>query len=295
MKVFDIHTHGMLDYDTTSGGPEAILKMSEFLGAEGVSKFLPTVYPASIETMRRNMANIKEAMRSQGISGAFIAGINLEGPFLNPVRSGALDESSFIAPSEKKLGELIEGFEDVVKIITIAPEMDGSPGLIRRIADMGIMPSMGHSDASYSEAEAGFKAGARGITHLFNAMSGFHHREPGLAGFGLINKDVYVEIIGDPYHLHPKTLEMAFRVKGAGRIILVSDSVKGMGRAEGPALGGRLGPDEVPDEGRGGLPRRLAGGSMPLTRVIERLAALGINKDVIIRCVSENPEAYLSS
>ena len=140
--------------------------------------------------------------------------------------AGALDPGSFIPPGERAFRDLTEGLEEVVRIVTIAPEMEGAIRLIRQMARSGIRVNMGHSNATYAEAEAGFRAGARGITHLFNAMRGFHHREPGIAGFGLLNKDVYVEIIGDLVHLHPETVELIVRLKDAGKVVLVSDSVR---------------------------------------------------------------------
>ena len=155
-----------------------------------------------------------------------IIGIHLEGPFLNPTKCGALDAKTFLEPKENQLEELLEGLEDIVKIITISPELQGAIQLIKKVSDMGIIVSMGHSDATFSEAEAGLNAGARGITHIFNAMRVFHHREPGIAGFGLINKDIYVEVIADPFHLHSKTLELIFKTKNPEKIIIVSDTVK---------------------------------------------------------------------
>src|SRR5208283_4861570 len=164
MKVIDVHTHGTDGFDTGSSDHRQILSMADIQGLLGVSEIIPTIYPATIKVMRRNMAAVKEAMEKQKGSDAShvahhasrIAGMHLEGPFLNPIRCGALNVDAFIEPEEDYLMELIEGFEDIVKIITIAPEMQGAERIIRKTADMGIIPSMGHSDATYSEAERGF-------------------------------------------------------------------------------------------------------------------------------------------
>ena len=144
---------------------------------------------------------------------ATILGVHLEGPFLNTAHAGALDRKSFLPAKISHFRKLIEGFHNVIKIITVAPEINGATSLIRSITDTGVIVSMGHSDATYSETEAGFNAGAKGITHIFNAMRGIHHREPGIAGFGLTNPHVYIEIIADPFHLHPKTIELIFGMK----------------------------------------------------------------------------------
>ncbi|NIR25426.1 MAG: hypothetical protein GWN77_00220, partial [Gammaproteobacteria bacterium] len=125
------------------------------------------------------------------------------------------------------LKKLVTGFEDVVRMMTVAPEMKGALRVIERCVSMGIRVNMGHSDATYSQARDGKLAGATGVTHLFNAMRPFHHREPGLAGFALFDKDLYVELIADGVHARPEVLRMVFDIKPHNRIILVSDSIKG--------------------------------------------------------------------
>jgi len=250
---------------------------------------------------RRRIANKK--MGKNYLSGRLstsdsqpstILGIHLEGPFLNRLKCGALDARTFIEPSEKNLQKLLEGFEDIVKIITVAPEIKGAAKLIRKISDMGIIVSMGHSEATFSEAEAGFHAGAKGITHIFNAMRSFHHREPGIAGFGLINKDIYIEVIADPFHLHPKTLELVFKTKNPKRIIIVSDSVKETNSPPSPPY-------------KGGVKKRaqkivkavtdahgkLQGGSMTIVESSKRLIKMGFDKRVVTDCITKNPKRYL--
>jgi N-acetylglucosamine-6-phosphate deacetylase len=194
--------------------------------------------------------------------------------------AGALDAGSFIPPSERALRELTEGCDEVVRIVTIAPELDGAIPLIARMAKAGIRVNMGHSNATYAEAEAGFRAGARGMTHLFNAMRGFHHRAPGIAGFGLLNKDVYVEFIGDLVHLHPKTVELVLRLKDAGRVILVSDSVRDTDISR-----------KTPPMEKG----RLSGGALTAAEAARRLCEAGFDKERITRALTTNPRDYLES
>ena len=287
MRIIDIHTHGIGGYDTRTTRVDHILKIAKIQGSNGVSEILLTIYPSSIEIMRENLETVRKAMEKQlsAVSAqpsAKIIGLHLEGPFLNPSRCGALDPVSFVNPTEYNFRELIEGFEDVVKIITIAPEMKGALRLIRKIAGRGIIVSMGHTDATYAEAEAGFHAGARGITHIFNAMRGFHHREPGIAEFGLLNPDIFIEVIADPYHLHPKTLELIFKVKDPQKIIIVSDTVKKT------KTSGRSKKGIFDTSGR------LLGGSMTITESARRLIELGHAKNVILKCITENPRMYLN-
>jgi N-acetylglucosamine-6-phosphate deacetylase len=212
---------------------------------------------------------------------AAILGVHLEGPFLNSLCAGALDRDSFLPAKISSYEQLLEGFGNVVKIITVAPELDGAPDLIRSITGAGIIVNMGHSYATYSEAEAGFNAGAKGITHIFNAMRGIHHREPGITGFGLTNPQVYVEVIADPFHLHPKTIELIFAMKKPDKIIIVSDSVKEAAMGAG-------------SHGVRNPTGRLLGGAMTITESVEYLIGLGFQKDVVEQYISNNPELYLA-
>ncbi len=285
MKIIDIHTHGAGGADTSAASADQILRMAEIHGGRGVSEIIPAVFPSPIRTMRKNMEAIKQAIERQKAgkhhgSSSRIAGIYLEGPFLNRSKCGALDPGSFLEPSGRTLRQLIEGFEDIVKIITVAPELRGAAGLIRAISGMGITVSMGHSDASYAEAEAGFHAGARGITHIFNAMRGIHHREPGLAGFGLMHRDVYIEVIADPFHLDRRVIELIFKVKNPDRIIIISDTVKETSTK--PAHEKITGEKDT-----------LSGGSMTLAESTAELIRTGLDRDLVMKSVSENPERYL--
>jgi N-acetylglucosamine-6-phosphate deacetylase len=210
---------------------------------------------------------------------ARILGVHLEGPFLNAARCGALDPACFIDPVGHVSHELLDGFERMVKIITVAPEREGALAFIRDMVELGIVMSMGHSNATYAEAEAGFRAGARGITHLFNAMRPFHHREPGLAGFGLLNKDLYVEVLADPFHLHSRTIELIFKMKKPERVVLVSDSVKETGT---------VGDERVAD-----VSGRLQGGAMTVAESAQRLIRQGFDETVVTNAITVNPRQYL--
>ncbi len=277
-KIIDLHTHGIAGTDTRTTDPGAMLRIAEAQGRAGVSEIVLSIYSAPTDAMRGQIAAVKAAMARQRAGQARIVGAHLEGPFLNPLMAGALDPGSFIPPSESAFRELMEGFEDIVRIVTMAPELDGAIGLIGRMADAGIRVNMGHSNATYAEAEAGFRAGARGITHLFNAMRGLHHREPGIAGFGLLNKEIYVEIIGDLVHLHRRTVELIFSLKIAGRLILVSDSVR-----DTDISGGK------PPMEKG----RLSGGSLTVTEAARRLMEAGFDADYVTSAMTTNPRAYL--
>jgi N-acetylglucosamine-6-phosphate deacetylase len=304
MKIIDVHTHGIGGYDTKSADAGHLLKIAEIHGSHGVSAIIPAIYPAPINVMRDNLAVIREAMNAQKAGNpsfktgfasaesgtvetprpAAIIGAHLEGPFLNPSKCGSLNATTFLNPRDYHLFELVTGFEDIIKIITVAPELSGARQLIKRISDIGIIVNLGHSNATYAETEAGHKAGARSITHLFNAMRQYHHREPGITGYGLINPDIYVEVIADPFHLHPAALDLIFRAKKRERIILVSDSIR---ETKAPAA-------SVPGtQGLADPHGRLLGGAMTIPEAADALSGK-YDRQMILDCISTNPARYLS-
>ena len=275
--LIDIHVHGAEKYDTQTRRQDDILRIADIHGQRGTDMILPTIYPGPVETMRESMGAIRRAMSSQR-GGATILGVHLEGPFLNPERAGTLDRKSFLDPSTRHLSALIEGFEDIIRIITIAPELPGALKLIEICREKGFLVHLGHSDATFEQAEEGKRAGATGITHLFNAMRGFHHREPGLAGFGLMDDDLYVEVIADMAHLHVQSLKMVLEMKSPERILLVSDSVMGPGWGKGPI------------RGPGGM---LQGSGITLLDCVKNLVTLGVHQEWALSFASDNPKRYL--
>lgn len=302
--LIDIHTHGLGRYDTRTEDPGVILKMAGLHAAAGTAAILLTIYSGSTRQMRAHMEAVREAMNMQrsGFSAgrsknkryddsgivdhacppvrqaARILGVHLEGPFLNPLRCGAQDRNSFIKPATSDLKKLIEGYEDMVKVMTIAPELPGALKVIETCLSLGIRVNMGHSDATCKQAHDGKKAGATGISHIFNAMRPFHHREPGLAGFGLIDNDVHIEVIADRIHISDEVLKLIFRIKRHDRIILVSDSVKGIRSKKGCVYA------------RAGV---LAGSAIPLAEAERNLVAIGIAGTVSRMAAADNPRAYL--
>lgn len=286
MEIIDLHTHGISGYDSRTTDVDHLLRIAELHGSRGTTQLVLSIYPAPIRVMRESMELVRQAMNVQQASAdtsqtARILGVHLEGPFLNPLKAGALNAMAMLEPDEHHVRELLEGYEDIVKIVTVAPELEGARPVIRMIANRGIRVNMGHSSATFAEASAGFHAGARGITHLFNAMSGIHHREPGLAGFGLMTPDIYVEVIGDPFHLHSEIVRMIFALKPSDRILLISDAVR-----DTHAF---LHPSEVTDA-RG----KLLGGGLALAEAADNLIRLGIDRDSVIKSITENPMRYLA-
>lgn len=270
MSLIDIHFHGTKKIDIRdTESPEQILLIAQEYDSTEVKGFLLTLYPSDINLMRKTLLNIKKAMLCQE-EGAKILGVYIEGPFLNPNKAGALDSFYFLKPDVDIFQKLIEDFEDIVKVITVAPELPGALKIIEKCKERDIIVSMGHSDATYKEAQEGFIAGAQLITHLFNAMRGIHHREPGIAGFGLINQEIYIELIGDGKHLNDNLLQWIFHVKNPERIILVSDMVKQKKEIQ-----------------------ILQGGLMSLRDIIKRLKRLNIDEYKLKLATEKNPKRLL--
>jgi len=275
--LVDIHVHGAENYDTRTRRQDDILHVAKIHGERGTSFFLPTIYPASVEEMRENMGAVRRAMNAQR-EGARILGVQIEGPFLNSEYAGSLDKNSFANPSVETLARLVADFEDMVKIVTIAPELPGALRIIKTCREKGFLVHMGHSGATYEQAEEGKRAGATGIAHIFNAMRGFHHREPGLTGFGLMDEDIYVEVIADMAHVHPQSLKMLFDMKSPDKILLISDSIKGLGWGSGPI------------RSASGM---LQGGGIPLAEAVRNLVEHGVPPERAFQFASDNPLKYL--
>ncbi len=270
--AIDLHVHGTGKHDTR-GGERDILAMSRSLGRAGLAAFLPTVYPAPVAEMHRAMGEVRAAMaRGAEPGSARILGVHLEGPFLNPARQGALDKDSLIVrPHMMDFRRLVDGFDDIIRIITIAPELPGALKIIEAASNLGIRVNMGHTDATYRQALDGKKAGATGVTHLFNAMRPLHHREPGLVGLALTDPELYVELIADGEHVSAEVVRMVFALKPRDRIIAVSDSVIGPHLREGV----------------------LQGSNITLGEGVRRLIMMGIPGSAVARAVRANPLAYL--
>lgn len=275
----DLHTHGAGRYDTRTDDPGHILRIAELHGRAGTGAILPTIYSGPTDQMRRSMEAVKKAMETAraGVQAA-IVGMHLEGPFLNPSRCGVQEKDSMVKPSTAFLKRLTEGYEQLIKIITIAPEMPGALKVIEKCVEDGIKVNMGHSDATYRQALEGKRAGASGITHLFNAMRPFHHREPGIAGLGLMDEELYAEVIADGFHLHPETLRLIFGCKRRDRIILVSDSVGGRRKKGRPVYDSK------------GV---LAGSGITLCDSFELLGNIGVGRGAISDAAINNPKRYL--
>ena len=229
----NLHIHGCAGCDTMDGTPEALLAMAKALPQTGVTGFLPTTMTQSLPAITKALKNIRAYQNNY--DSAQILGAHLEGPFLSKEYKGAQPEAYLCPPDFT----LIEPYIDIIKIITLAPELKCALDFIKNCAKKGIVVSLGHSKATYEEALAAFSSGADHVTHLFNAMAPLHHRHPGLLGAALDN-DSTVEIICDNLHLAPAIQRLVYKGKEPQKIILITDSLRASLLGDGPSeLGGQ--------------------------------------------------------
>jgi N-acetylglucosamine-6-phosphate deacetylase len=233
----DVHVHGGAGADAMDADPDALRHMARFHAAHGVTALLPTTWSAS-ETDLASALKAIAAVTGRVEDGATILGAHLEGPWINAGRCGAQDPAAIRTPDVAEAGRLLDS--GVVRLVALAPELDGAAGVIDVCRKRGVVVSAGHTDASYEQMAAAVRLGVTQVTHTFNAMSGFDHRDPGTVGAALAFPELRCELIADGIHVHPGGMAVLARAKGPDGVILVSDATRAAGLPEGPVdLGGR--------------------------------------------------------
>lgn len=280
----DLQVNGFAGVDFLDADAEGYRRAGEALLETGVTSYLPTFVTAPED---RLLAALREV--PMGADGPRILGVHLEGPFLSPRRLGIHRESARRDPDAVLLEQLLAA--GPVRLVTLAPELPGADELIGRLLRHEVAISCGHSDATSDEANAAFDAGVRTVTHLFNAMRPFRHRDPGIAGAALARDDVIVQVILDGIHLSPETARVVWRA-AAGRIALVTDAMAGAGLTDGTY---RLGGLEV--EIRNGVARgpdgALAGSTLTMIEAVRNLHALGVPLEQAVEAATEVPARVL--
>lgn len=231
----DIHIHGGAGHYVMENPEESIPAVAAHLARHGVTGYLPTTITAPWEEQSQTLAISAAWMNSSenGRSGAAILGCHLEGPYINPKKKGA-QPGQYILPSNPEELERYAGNHlSAVKVMTLAPEMPGALEVIRFLVAHHIIASIGHTDATYAEMCAGISAGARHVTHCFNAMRPMESREPGVVGAAFSHPELTAELIWDNHHVHPASCRALVAAKGADGVILISDGIPGTGMPDG--------------------------------------------------------------
>lgn len=297
----DIHTHGAAGHDLMEASPEAVSAVAAFLARHGITSFLATTVSADFEgTLRAARALgkiVRDSQSSQGawgkIAGAQPLGIHFEGPFLSVKRRGAHPAAQIRKPSKQALAKLLDAAEGTARVVTMAPEVDGALPALEYARSRGVLVSLGHSNATYQEAERAIAAGATQATHCYNAMRPFSHRDPGILGAVLDDDRVSAELICDGVHVEAPAVRLLLKTKGLGRVVLVSDSISAAGMPDGNyRLGGfvvRVA-EGVCRTASGGL----AGSTLTLDAGLRNFSTFtGTSLETCLRCATLNPAQLL--
>lgn len=288
----DMHTHGGCGIEAVSASFEELDEMSRFYAESGACEFCATTVTESIENLVAAEQRIVRRMRA-GTSGANIAGIYLEGPFLSHEFRGAHEETLLKTPTREDMDKLIAAGEGNLRVIAIAPEIEGALSAIEYFKEKGVKVSLGHSGATYAEAAAGFEAGGSIAVHTYNAMRGLNHREPGFLGASLIADEAFGEIICDFLHVAPEAVKIALRCKGRDKIVFITDSIVTAGLPDGEYLSGAL-PVTVKDGVARAHNGALAGSSLRINRAFANVVeTLGVSVEDAMLGVTKNPAEAL--
>ena len=283
----DVHIHGCAGADTCDATREALEAMAAFLLAHGVTSFCPTTMTTSRETIQAALLAAKDMMDHPMEGGARVVGVNMEGPFIAKERKGAQKEEDILPPDFPLFQQFYEESGGIVRLVDVAPEQPGGLDFVEKASQLCTV-SIAHTTADYNQAKAAFDKGVTHATHLFNAMSGLHHRKPGVVGAVFDDSRVRGELICDGFHIHPAVLRAAFRLLG-DRALIVSDSMRANGMPEGEAfdLGGQM---VTVHQGKALLPDGTIAGSVTnLHQEIKNLVSFGVPFEQAVKAATLLP------
>ena len=283
----DVHIHGCAGADTCDATREALEAMAAFLLAHGVTSFCPTTMTTSRETIQAALLAAKDMMDHPMDGGARVVGVNMEGPFIAKERKGAQKEEDILPPDFPLFQRFYEESGGIVRLVDVAPEQPGGLDFVEKASQLCTV-SIAHTTADYDQAKAAFDKGVTHATHLFNAMSGLHHRKPGVVGAVFDDSRVRGELICDGFHIHPAVLRAAFRLLG-DRALIVSDSMRANGMPEGEAfdLGGQM---VTVHQGKALLPDGTIAGSVTnLHQEIKNLVSFGVPFEQAVKAATLLP------
>jgi len=280
----DIHIHGSSGYDVMDDDPEALSSIERLLTRHGVTSYFPTTVTAPIDTILRALERLADAIekceqdceitpeqkKPNRAGRAMPLGIHLEGPFISHPCRGVHPPDLLLPPRLETFERFWQAARGRIRIITIAPELDGAIELVAAAAARGVCVSLGHSDADFSATERAIAAGARHATHTFNAMRPLHHRHPGILGAVLTDNRITGDIIADGIHLDPSIVKLFARAKGLDQTVLITDAIAATGMPDGRY---RLGSFEVDvKDGKCTRDGKLAGSVLTMDRAVRNLA-----------------------
>ncbi|MBT2678922.1 N-acetylglucosamine-6-phosphate deacetylase [Bacillus sp. ISL-35] len=290
----DVHIHGAGGADTMDATIEALSTMASILPAEGTTSFLATTITQEQSSIIKALENAAEYMGGHNHPGkAEMLGIHLEGPFINETRKGAQPEEFIIKPDIGLFANMQQASGNNIRLVTLAPEQENGIEFIAYLVQNGVIASVGHSDATYTQMFEAVKAGVSHVTHLFNGMRGMHHRDPGVAGAALLLDELKIELIADGIHVVPEMLDLAIRTKGKDGVILITDSMRAKCLKNGIYdLGGQA--VKVADGKALLADGTLAGSILKMKDSLKNMMEFtGISLEDAVKLASENPARQL--
>jgi N-acetylglucosamine-6-phosphate deacetylase len=285
----NIHVHGAVGHDVMEGTPQALYAISAALAGHGVGGYYPTTVTSSTEETLRALEMIATFIEGDApADGAAPLGIHLEGPFLCPAKRGVHPTALLVAPSISLFDRFWQAARGQIRIMTVAPELPLALELIEHASNLGVVCSLGHTDATLTEAEAGFRAGARSATHTFNAMRRLDHRDPGVAAYVLDNDALFAEIICDGIHVDPAMVRLFFKAKGDDKTVLITDGMSATGMPDGHYKLGGL--DVEVSQGRCTSGGALAGSVLTMDQAVRNFSLFcGTGLSVSVQAAAGNP------
>ena len=229
----DIHVHGGAGHDVMQPGDDALAGMERHFLKHGVTSYCPTTVTAPLDATFQALERLAITQKSAREKRARPVGLHLEGPFLSHAKRGVHPPDKLVEPSVELFDKMWQAAQGKVAVMTVAPELKGAVEMIRTAASRGVCISLGHSNATLAEAQAGVEAGARHATHTFNAMRALDHREPGVLGGVLADSRITADVIADGVHVHPDVLKIFLRAKGVEGAVLITDAISATGMGDG--------------------------------------------------------------
>jgi len=288
----DVHIHGAVGVDVMEASADGLTQVSSYLATQGVTGWLATLVPGSDENYESVSAAVGQAMNAAETTSARVLGIHYEGPFVNSAQCGALHTEYFKTYSSPKDLDALPVPENAVRMITMAPEVEGGVNLVRELTRRGWVVSIGHTRADLQVLEDACAAGAHHMTHFMNAMAPLHHRNPGPIAWGLSRDDVTVDLIADGVHIHPFMLRLLMKTKGASGISLISDAIAAAGKGDGDYQ--IWGETITVKNGRtANATGSIAGSVISMLDAVRLLHSLGVSYIDLARMASSNPARLL--
>ena len=291
--LIDVHIHGAAGADFSDGDPEGLKRMARHLLRCGVTSFAPASMTLPYETLKKAYACGAQLAAQQPEDCARFMGVHMEGPYFSEKKKGAQNADYLKTPDFEGFQKLYDGCGGLIKIADVAPELPGAAEFVRKASKLCTV-SVAHTDSGYEDAREAFAAGATHLTHLYNAMPGIHHRNPGVIPAAAENPAVRAELICDGLHVHPASVRLAFSMFGAERMVLISDALRCCGMPDGDyELGGQT------VTLSGGVARladgTIAGSATNLYNCMRNAMTFGIGEADAVRAATRNPACAIGA